>query len=221
MSGVRRSEATGSLEAFGIRLAWGLAPVGGERRRLSRSLLRALLHPDAEFHSICPECGGSHGPITVALPRGRAPLVSVSYSGELVVVGVAPSTALAFGLDTELDTRDRRTAVAEAIGSRELRDWTRLEAAAKARRQGLRHPYPTVETRGRNAWLAQPLAPFPALRGHDLTLTIPQLGCDAIVSLALTSRASESSGALEVRAAPTIPATGDRAKPRSSTGREW
>ncbi|MBP1327462.1 hypothetical protein JOF28_002694 [Leucobacter exalbidus] len=169
----------------GITIAWGKALPDRRQasRRMLRSLLRSQLGEGFELIQQCPACGSAaHGPLrvglnaaasaagdmsasgAVAVPRSvpRAvpcpvPLVSVSYAGSLVVVGVAPAGASAFGIDVEVDSPATRAAVTEALGGSgergassrlgtpgvpgslpQVRDWTRLEAIAKAHGRGLR-----------------------------------------------------------------------------------
>lgn len=93
------------------------------------------------FAQQCDTCGSTaHGPLRVH--GDAAPLVSVSYAGAFVVVGVAPLNATAFGIDAEPDAPGQRAAAVDALReartSPTLTDWTRIEAAAKARGQGLR-----------------------------------------------------------------------------------
>lgn len=100
--------------------------------------------------------------------------MSVSYTTGWVVVGVAPAGATAFGIDAELDTAQRRAAAAEALdapnSAEVLRVWTRLEAAAKARGQGLR-----------GAWEH----PDPRLVFHELTLPVAPRTIALSVALSL------------------------------------
>ena len=176
------------LSALGATLAWQLAAPAQDRHTLARSLLRVLLGAETHFSSVCPECGGAHGPVQARLPLGRAPLVSISYSGPLVAVGAAPAQAVAFGIDAEIDSGDRRRAVSEAIGSTELCDWTRLEAVAKARRAGLRGAVHALDCTGdAHGWIAPPMPGLPELRGVDLTLTLPGEHGTALISVALAA----------------------------------
>lgn len=180
------------LSALGATLAWQLATPTQDRHALARSLLRELLGEllgeESRFSSVCPECGGAHGPVRARLPRGPAPLVSITYAGTLVVVGAAPDLTEAFGIDAEIDSGDRRRAVSEAIGSAELRDWTRLEAVAKARRTGLRGGLRALDCTGdAHGWVAPPMPGLPELRGVDLTLTLPGEHGTALISVALAA----------------------------------
>lgn len=176
------------LSALGATLAWQLATPAQDRHALARSLLRELLGDETRFSSVCPECGGAHGPVQARLPRGPAPLVSITYAGTLVVVGAAPDLTEAFGIDAEIDSGDRRRAVSEAIGSAELCDWTRLEAVAKARRTGLRDEVRALDCTGdAHGWIAPPMPGFPELRGVDLTLTLPGEHGTALISVALAA----------------------------------
>lgn len=140
----------------GVVVAWQRST--GDRRSVSRFLLRALLVDrmpgSIDFVQQCARCGSpSHGRLRVRLSdqqsaphREPAALVSVSYAGDLAVVGVAPPGTACFGLDAESDTARTRGAAAEALGrsaeaSRTdlaLRDWTEIEARAKAEGRGLR-----------------------------------------------------------------------------------
>lgn len=182
------------VSALGATLAWQLAAPTQDRRTLARSLLRELLGSQAEFHSVCPLCGGAHGPVQVRLPRGGAPLVSISYSDQLVTVGVAPPSAVAFGIDAEIDSVERRHAVSEAIGGTTLSDWTRLEAVAKARRTGLRGDLRALDcTADAHGWIAPPVPGHPELRGVDLTLTLPDSHGTALLSVALSAPAVSAS----------------------------
>ncbi len=176
------------LSALGATLAWQLAAPAQDRHALARSLLRELLGDETHFSSVCPHCGGAHGPVRAQRPHGQAPLVSITYSGPLVVVGAAPALAVAFGIDAEIDSEDHRRAVSEAIGSAELYDWTRLEAVAKARRTGLRDEVRALDYTGdTHGWIAEPAPGLPGLCGVDLTLTLPGEHGTALLSVALAA----------------------------------
>lgn len=173
------------LQALGASLAWKIADPTQDRHTLARSMLRKFLGAGAIFHAVCPLCGGSHGPVQARLPQGHAPLVSIAYSGPLVAVGVAPATATAFGIDVEIDSGQQRRAVFEAIGSAELRDWTRLEAVVKARRTGLRGEVRALDSFGdAREWIAPRESGLPELRGADITLALPGEHVSAILSVA-------------------------------------
>ncbi|MBO1903031.1 hypothetical protein J4H92_13880 [Leucobacter weissii] len=154
---------TDEMRMRGVRLAWGEAADGEDRRALGRRLLRGIVARGADILSVCPRCGGPHGRPLVRIDGAPGPLVSIAYSGATVLVGVAPPGATAFGIDLELDTGARRRAVLEAIGSRELVDWTRLEAIAKARGTGLQGaPAPPEVELAADGWiLPQPEAQRP------------------------------------------------------------
>lgn len=179
----------------GATIAWALAAAPQDRRLTARTLLARLLPAGTEFVSVCPECGGSHGPVLARVPGASAaspaPLVSIAYAGELVAVGAAPAGAGAFGIDAELDTPSRHRAVQEALGSADLRDWTRYEAVAKARRTGILHTSPAPVRAANGAeWIASAKSGHPALRGIDLRLAHPGLPEQAIVSVALSTGAA-------------------------------
>lgn len=123
-----------------------------------RAVLAEQLPDGCALTQQCASCGStSHGQLRVvvrdasgATALGAGPLVSVSYAGPLAVVGVAPAGAVAFGIDAEPNTDATRHAIAEAFGRHvatcEVRDWTRLEAAVKARGIGLRGDWAQVDT---------------------------------------------------------------------------
>ncbi len=115
----------------------------------------------------CTSCGSTeHGLLRVertASPAGRKapaapapPLISVSYAGPLTVVGVAPPGSRRFGIDVEWDTPERQRAAREALGApppshsadHPLREWTRLEAIAKAHGRGLRGDWARPDATG-------------------------------------------------------------------------
>lgn len=123
-------------------------------------MLRQLLladHGAVGFSQQCGACGSSeHGPLRVQTETGPGPLVSVSYSGGVAAVavapaGVAPQGVAAFGIDLELDTPENRLAAFESLAAHPsltasdgpLRTWTRLESAAKATGTGLRGNWAT------------------------------------------------------------------------------
>ena len=151
----------GSLETVsGVTVRWEMRHSGEDRRAVSRRLLReelqAQLATPFELVQQCAACGSSeHGALRMEVAETAetskaangptpAPLVSVSYAGLLTVVAIAPARSRALGIDVEYDTSDRRAAVQEALGpatdgtARSVREWTRLEAIAKARGRGLR-----------------------------------------------------------------------------------
>jgi hypothetical protein len=130
------------------RFAWrdtGRALPRDERRGVAAELLAGLLPGDTRLTRVCPDCGSpDHGPLTVSWAsehrREEPPLVSVSYTGSLVIVATAPATQLYLGIDAEVVTVAARRAAAEALPhgpGDPLQAWVRLEAAAKARRSGL------------------------------------------------------------------------------------
>ena len=173
------------IQALGASLAWKIAEPTQDRHTLARSMLREFLGAEAVFHAVCPHCGGSHGPVQARLPHELAPLVSIAYSGALVAVGVAPAAATSFGIDVEIDSRERRRAVFEAIGSAELRDWTRLEAVVKARRTGLRGEVRALDSfADAHEWIAPRERGLPELHGADITLALPGEHGIAILSVA-------------------------------------
>lgn len=176
------------LAVLGATLRWDVLTAGLDRRAAARSLLRRELGAAVRFSAVCPQCGGPHGPLTATLPDGRAPLVSVAYADPLVVVGVAPRGARAFGIDAELDSPSRRRAVLEAIGSSELFDWTRLEAIAKARHLGLGVDDVLLQWRQHGSgWIAASVAGHPELRGSDLVLSAPGASGAAAISVAVAA----------------------------------
>ena len=153
--------AGGRLEtAGGVTVRWEMRHSGEDRRAVSRRLLRrelqSRLATPFELVQQCAACGSSkHGALRVEMTEtvemSKAansstppPLISVSYAGLLTVVAIAPAGSRALGIDVEYDTSDRRMAVQEALGAatdgtaRSVREWTRLEAIAKARGRGLR-----------------------------------------------------------------------------------
>ncbi|MGO2110895.1 MAG: hypothetical protein ACTH31_04715, partial [Pseudoclavibacter sp.] len=118
-------------------------------------------------------------------------LVSVSYAGALAVVGVAPPGTVAFGIDAEPNTDATRHAAAEALGrdvaTCEIRDWTTLEAAAKARGFGLRGKWAQRTPESLNV----------------LDLELPSEPTSTIVSVAMTALATAAgAGAESHRAMP-------------------
>ncbi|MDL9981058.1 chemotaxis protein CheY [Microbacterium candidum] len=107
----------------GLRIAWRPVPPGTARRDTAWALVRELVG-DVDIVAPCPFCGGPHGPVQLPGTPWRA---SVSYAGEVAVVGVMPAAdATAFGID------------AEPAGTPGARAWTRVEAALKADGRGLR-----------------------------------------------------------------------------------
>lgn len=149
--------------ASGVMVRWEMRHSGEDRRAASRRLLhqelQAQLGMQFELVQQCVACGSSeHGALRVEVAEtaetaetSRAvnsptppPLISVSYAGLLTVVAIAPPRSRALGIDVEYDTSDRCAAVQEALGpatdgtARSVREWTRLEAIAKARGRGLR-----------------------------------------------------------------------------------
>ena len=156
--------AGGRLEtASDVTVRWEMQRSGEDRRAVSRRLLReelqAQLATPFQVVQQCVACGSSeHGALRVEVAEtaetaetSRAvnsptppPLISVSYAGLLTVVAIAPPRSRALGIDVEYDTSDRCAAVQEALGpatdgtARSVREWTRLEAIAKARGRGLR-----------------------------------------------------------------------------------
>lgn len=129
----------------GARVAWATV-ADAPRRAVARALLRDLLAPDfgdVHFEQECPACGSrNHGPLHAIAAGGRAtPLVGVSYAGTVAVAAVGPVGAVEFGIDAELDSPRTRAAIAEALSDLpdpSIREWTALEAIAKARGTGLR-----------------------------------------------------------------------------------
>jgi 4'-phosphopantetheinyl transferase len=106
--------------------------------RLLLTRLAARLAPGAPIAiaSVCPVCGEDHGP-----PRALgAPLaLSVGYSGDLVVVGVAPSSAArSIGVDLEPDAPLAGLDRLFPDGAPDAAGWTRIEAVLKADGRGLR-----------------------------------------------------------------------------------
>lgn len=147
-------------------------------RRLLRAELDEILPGGHVLVQQCTSCGSTeHGLLRVertASPAGREapaapappapPLVSVSYAGPLTVVGVAPPGSRRFGIDVEWDTPERQRAAREAFASaprgasgapgggadadHPLREWTRLEAIAKAHGRGLRGDWARPDATG-------------------------------------------------------------------------
>lgn len=153
--------AGGRLEtAGGVTVRWEMRHSGEDRRAVSRRLLRQKLQSRLatpfELVQQCAACGSSeHGGLRVVMAETaetskaantstQPQLISVSYAKLLTVVAIAPAGSRALGIDVEYDTSDRRAAVQEALGpstggtARSVREWTRLEAIAKARGRGLR-----------------------------------------------------------------------------------
>lgn len=142
-----------------LRTAWGTVPDGTRRREVAWALLRGLVG-DVPIANPCPFCGGPHGPVQLPGSPWRA---SVSYAGDLAVVGVVPSAGVgAFGVDAEIAT---------APGDHALRAWTRVEAALKADGRGIRvDPQTVVVTEDADGWSA--VVPGPdaeprVFRGRD------------------------------------------------------
>lgn len=156
----------------GARVAWAtVADV--PRRTVARRLLRELLAPgfgDVRFEQECPVCGSpEHGPLRAIATNGLAtPLVNVSYAGAVAVAAVAPAGAVEFGIDAEVDSPRTRAAIAEALSGRpdpSIRDWTALEAIAKARGTGLRGDWQHPDAAGFDVThLPLPALTLPALR---------------------------------------------------------
>lgn len=148
-------------------------------------MLRELVGHEAEVRPLCPRCGGPHGPLTTTIAGRPGPLISVAYANPVVVVGVGPENAAAFGIDVELDLPDRRTAVREAIGTDEVTEWTRLEAIAKARREGIRDGVSRPRVHGSAAgWRVDARAGELALVGFDLRVPSWVGGPAAVISVA-------------------------------------
>jgi 4'-phosphopantetheinyl transferase len=127
----------------GLRTAWRTVPRGTPRREVAWALLRELVG-DVPIANPCPFCGGPHGPVQLPGSPWRA---SVSYAGDLAVVGVVPSAGIgAFGLDAEDVAK---------TGDLDLRAWTRVEAALKADGRGIRvDPETVVVTTHPDGWTA-------------------------------------------------------------------
>ena len=130
-----------------LRTAWRPVPAGIPRREVAWELLRTLVG-DVPIANPCPFCGGPHGPVQLPGSPWRA---SVSYAGDLAVVGVVPVADIgAFGLDAER-------------GDDSVRAWTRVEAALKADGRGVRvDPEAVVVTADADGWTAV----VPALGGE-------------------------------------------------------
>ncbi len=190
------------IRRSGVALTWAVAPTRAAARPLGRTLLARMLAPDASLGQVCPACGGPHGPLLVRVGGAPGPLVSVSYAGGLVAVGVAPERARAFGIDVELDDDVTRRAVGEAIDAPMVSSWTRGEAVAKARRTGLRGALPRTIPRRSAAesgsahhepdecfqhdrdgeWAAPATGAHDALGGFDIRIDRPRR---AVLSVAL------------------------------------
>ncbi len=164
----------GRANVAGVQLAWAAAETRSDRRFRARTLLRELLSVGTRlaFTQVCSRCGGEHGQVRVLIDGRPGPLVSVSYTGQLAVVAVAPPGATALGIDAEIESDATRRAVREAIGADDLRAWLRWEAAAKARGTGLRE-LPATETSN-----------SPALTFHEFAVEL-DTGERALVSVAI------------------------------------
>lgn len=121
-------------------------------------MLRSLLPAGTRLSSVCPRCGGAHGPVTV---EDAAVRVSVSYAGAFAVVAIADGAAVsALGIDAELAHDPVRDALglAGVLGpgsSASVRAWTRVEASLKADGRGLRVDAAGVRVRTRpDGWTA-------------------------------------------------------------------
>ncbi len=135
-----------------IRVAWAAA-TGPRRREVADALLGDLM-PTAEISRVCPRCGGGHG---APLLTGTDALASATYvrDGMNRVVGVVVAVKerrglVGFGIDAQAGEPADPSGV---LGVDTLRDWVRIEAAAKAEGRGLRADLARV-TPSENGWTA-------------------------------------------------------------------
>ncbi|MDZ8171917.1 hypothetical protein [Microbacterium xanthum] len=148
-----------------IRLAWG--PVSGEPRRAVADALLRELAAGAGISRVCTRCGGDHGAPLIDGGRVRG---SASYvrdgRGHVIaaVVAVAPRQGISgFGIDAQAGEPEDPTGV---DGVPTLRDWVRIEAAAKADGRLLRAGAARATTRG-EGWVAA-LDGGQPIHGRDL-----------------------------------------------------
>ena len=122
---------------------------------LARSGAAEALHADAASITLdrtCPDCGTPHGKPSVV---GGGPQISVSHSGDVVLVAVTQAAPV--GVDVEVINGDRMDYAAvlpsvcgpgESAFVTDLADfltcWTRKEAVLKATGHGLRLAMPDV-----------------------------------------------------------------------------
>ncbi|MEV7693256.1 chemotaxis protein CheY [Microbacterium sp. NPDC089189] len=148
----------------GVRVRW--APLGrGDRRRAANALVRDMTGA-ALRHGPCVHCGGAHG-----VPRldGGVDAVSLAYTASHVFAAVGAGVH-ALGIDAECGDPADAAGVERLRAGATLRDWTRLEAVAKADGRGLALDVATVriESDAGARWTARvPGAPHP-FSGADL-----------------------------------------------------
>ncbi|HBS73552.1 MAG: chemotaxis protein CheY [Microbacterium sp.] len=150
-----------------IRVAW--APVADARRRAVADELLHRLAPGREVSRVCPRCGGDHGAPRLT-PGGL--LASTTYVRDgmnrvaTAVAAVIDGRGLVgFGIDAE---RGDASDASDVVGVATLREWVRLEAAAKADGRLLRlDPTSVVVHTAGSTWTAS-LPSAPDVRGRDL-----------------------------------------------------
>lgn len=158
-----------------IRIAWAPVPDDTPRRDTAWRLIRELIRgcgAVCRLSSLCPRCGGPHGPVRVS---GAPYLASVAYAGDLAVAGVVDThTATAFGLDAEplIDERRDHAGTTGLIAPQQVGDvraWTRVESTAKADGRGLRIAPETIRVHERaGGWEAVVPGVETAFHGFDL-----------------------------------------------------
>ena len=207
-------------------------PADRDRLLLGSCLVRALaaprlgLDPGAVvLDRTCPECGEPHGKIRVV---GDDLAVSVSHSGDWVLVAAGPGAAI--GVDVEavdpavdpmslaeltLHSAEREILTGLEPGRRPsafARYWTRKEAVLKTTGDGLRSPPAEVRVSGPDepaALLAWPARPELAGR---LTLTDLNLaeGYAACVAVLAPSAGGDDAPTVRLRPAASVLGSLDR-----------
>jgi 4'-phosphopantetheinyl transferase len=161
-----RPGPAGVAELTGLeRRRWSTLERGADRDRfltgvrLQRRVLRALTGADLPLRRRCVVCGsGEHGPAGPPPPYDRAWSLSLSHSGQRVVVAVTPASA-PVGVDVEelrpvpdgvrhevLSPRERTRSAPSTVDV--LVRWVRKEATLKATRRGLTVSMADLEVAG-------------------------------------------------------------------------
>lgn len=139
---------------------------GADDRRVAAAALVHEMTGAILRHGPCARCGGAHG-----VPRldGGADAVSLAYTASHVFAAIGMGL-LGLGIDAETGAPGDPAGIDRLRAAATLRDWTRLEAVAKADGRGLALDVATVrvESEDGGRWTARvPGAPHP-FAGADL-----------------------------------------------------
>lgn len=141
-----------------------------ERFVLAATLARALVSSrldvalgDVRLDRRCPRCGAPHGKPRVAVPRAGLEL-SITHSGSLVGVALAPGVAVGVDVEQVTDDRDVLSIAPSVLTDEELaaldrsrpsrrtacllRLWARKEALTKMVGSGLDVPFTDIRVSG-------------------------------------------------------------------------